>query len=159
MSFYRFAHLVLILVVVAVTALNSYTTRMHCELYLSGVEHNNNELVRTRIVQSTQRLLADKDAYASKLVDVAKSEAERAALIEGQFNDLVKQYVQLRHAFNQARMEVYGLQQLLSVIGNHIRECHELMKSNNITPPALPEPPTQEQKEPDKPAPKGNLSA
>ncbi len=139
MKVYNIVTLLLTLVVLAVTALNSYTTQLNCDVYLSGVEYNNNELIRTRIIHNTQVLLAEKDAQAAKVVEVAQSEAQRADNLQGEFNGLAKQYVQLRHAFNDVRMDLYNYQQVLSAAGQHIVECHKLLEANGITPPELPD--------------------
>jgi hypothetical protein len=130
--------LVVTLLMVAVTSLNHYTTKQNCKLYLDGVAQNNAEYVRNQEVYGTLMLLARKDEQTNELLAVAKSEADRACRIEGEFNDLASKYVKLAHAGNKIAIDNYGMRQLLKDYEKHVKELHALLTKAGIKIPEFP---------------------
>jgi hypothetical protein len=105
--------LLLTVAVLAVTALNQFTTMAR----LAEFRSNNADLVAV----------------------VAESECKRADKIERAYIELRDNFVGLRAAYQEAGMEIYALRELLTVAGDHIQECHRLLEVNKITPPAFKE--------------------
>jgi hypothetical protein len=128
----------LIIGVLAVTGLNHFTTMSHCELYLSGVQYINAEMARNKMVHEMHVVAAVKEQQLDRITTIAENESVKANETEAKFNELVQHYVQLRHAYQQLGIENYGLNELLKVAGQHIEECHRLLKEHNIDPPAFP---------------------
>lgn len=130
--------LVLTLLMVAVTSLNHYTTRKNCELYLDGVKQNTKDCARNLQVLRTFELLAKKDAQTDKIVAVAKSEADRAFRIEGEFNDLAGKFVRLNKDMNKLGIDNFAMKQLLQDYYKHVKELYALMTKAGIKIPEFP---------------------
>jgi hypothetical protein len=130
--------LVVTILMVMVTALNHYTTKKNCDLYLDGVVGNTNDYVRNLQVFRTMEMLCEKDRQIEKLVAVAQSEADRACRIEGEFNDLASKYVKMAHAGNKIAIDNYGLRQLVKDYEKHVKELHALMTKAGIKIPEFP---------------------
>lgn len=136
---HNYVTLLLTVVVLAATGLNSFTTKSNCELFLAGVDYNTNEMARNKMVADLQIVQAIKDQQLAKLAAVIESEAARADRAESAFNDLAGRFVEMRRHLNAANVEAYSLNELLKVAAGHITECHRLLKENCIEAPNMPE--------------------
>jgi len=109
--------LLLVAVVSAVTALNSYTTNENAKVYLEGVKYNNEAHAENIIVSETLFILATRDRQLDAAMATLMAQTERLEQTE-QFALYYKGAADAAIAY--------------------IGECRALLEKNKIKPPALP---------------------
>lgn len=129
------AFLLIAVLVTGITALNSYTTHSASQLFVAGYDYNAKEFVRNQIVADTQATLAEMNKMLDDAIACGKITGEIAQKNEAKFQEAAGYYVRARAEIQALSIEIYGLQSVISANGQHIRECHRLLKENNIPIP------------------------
>ena len=130
-------NLLLVVIVIGMTILNTYTTKVNTDTLLNGVDYNMNEMARSKIVSDMQEAVALKDEVIARLGLVADFESQRASCLEAELISLKGEYVTL---YEGATAEVAKLQQLLEFVSRYAEMCNQLLEENDIDPPQIPRP-------------------
>jgi hypothetical protein len=105
--------LVLILVG-AITSMNQYTTHKHCEMYLEGVDYNNEKTAQNIMFYNVLDMLDTCNFRLEQAVDIAQSESCRADRMEANFDDLTTRYVKSQRDLQEMGIELYHLNECLN---------------------------------------------
>lgn len=104
-------------------------------------------------IQDFQSRTSRAQEQVELLASVARAECDRSDRLEANFDALTRQYVEQNARMRYFLGQLNGANQALSILGNHIEDCHRLMKENQVPVPAMrvdvgeTEPPAESQAE------------
>lgn len=104
----------LLILVGAITGLNQYTTQKHCDMYLEGVDYNNEKTAHNVVFYNTLDMLDTCNFRLEQAVDIAQSESCRADRMEANFDDLTTRYVESQRDLQEMGIELYHLNECVN---------------------------------------------